>query len=102
MLIVKASDIGWPLKEYSTTAKVVRGIEFLHYGGNPYWDKSSYSTNSDIGKVKLTGLTSGMKAELRKVDGSLIANGTVGTGQTQATIDLYSAGVRCYPIAASF
>jgi len=101
MLVTKASDIWWP-RDSSEGAKYVEGMQFFHFGGDPYWDHSVYSSYPDFGKVNVTGLVQGMKVELRRPNGTAVCSATVGSGQTKAFLDLYGAGVRCFPLAGYF
>ncbi len=77
------------------------GIKFLHFGGDPYWDRSCSWTpiDDEYGKLKITGLGSGADAYLKKLDGTTIAWAHEQNGI--ASLNLHAAGVTISPLAGS-
>ncbi len=96
MFVVKAQDIG-----LGGANQRIHGMEFQHFGGDPFWDRSGYSTNVNFGSISLTGVPTNYRVDLKGSNGSVIASRMV-TGETTAILDLYAAGVRCFPLVAYF
>lgn len=93
MLVTKVSDVGW-------SATYLRGAKFTHLGGDPYYDKTAVTSDSNFGKIQVTGLLAGQKVELRRSNGTLVTSVTATT--TSAYLDLYAAGIHCFPLSAYF
>jgi len=96
MLVVRAGDIDWG---YDTQ---VLGIQFWHFGGDVYFDKSACTRNVSFGRLTVDGLSNAQYVELKKADGTHIDSNGVPVGQTSVTFDLYARRIRSYPMSAYF
>ena len=88
-LTVKASDLGIP--DGSNIYGIIYGLR----GGTAKWDSSGVH---GLG-VRVDGLSSGMTVKMTLVNGTTVSK-TATSGSV--TLDLYSQGVRAFPISASF
>ncbi len=100
MLVIKKSDVDW-WNRWPVFASV-GGVNYLHFGGDPYWDWSGCSYNADFTKIKVTGLLSNQSVVLKRSDGSTLTTGMTIPSTNYALLNLYGAGVTCYPVSASF
>lgn len=88
-LTVRASDLG------IADGSEIKGIIYGLRGGTAKWDSSGVH---GLG-VRVDGLSSGMTVKMTLVNGTTISR-TATSGSV--TLDLYSQGVRAFPISASF
>lgn len=88
-LVVKASDLGIP--DGSNIYGIVYGLR----GGTARWDNSNVY---GLG-IKVDGLSQGMTVKMKLENGTTVSK-VASSGSV--TLDLYSEGVRVFPVSASF
>lgn len=91
MFIVKTEDVG-------TNGLLIDGLAYTLYDGGVYWDYSALSWgNPSAGTMTVNSLLVGQKVELYDSNMVLKVSGTVQTGQSSVTLDVYSVGINVFP-----
>ncbi len=94
MLTVKTNDVG-------TNGLTIDGLAYTLYNGGAYWDFSALGTSS-TGTITINNLVAAQKVELYDSNNVLKVSGTVPTGGTSLTLDVYSAGINVFPFLGYF
>ncbi len=88
-LIVKTDDVG-------TSGLTIDGLSYTLYNGGAYWDYSALGGPS-TGTMTLNNLVAGQKVELYNATSALVVSGTVPSGSSSLTLDMYSHGINVFP-----